>query len=66
MRLLQFICKRRERATREDREHEEKLMRAESDLRDLQARGDRAVRYLVERRTRNHWREAIEQMIQGV
>lgn len=42
-----------------------RLEQAEGDLRDLQTRADRALRTLDERHRRNHWRESIEQMIQG-
>lgn len=43
-----------------------RLVKAEEDLRDLQRRGDAAVQFLTARAGRNHWREAVEQMIQGV
>lgn len=48
-----------------EREKIARLENAEQQLRDLQVRGDRAVQYLSSRHGRNHWREAIELMIQG-
>lgn len=41
------------------------LESAERELRELQARGQKAVGYLKPRGDRNHWRESIEQMIIG-
>lgn len=49
-----------------EREKIAKLEQAESDLLTLRARASRAMGLLDERQRRNHWREAIEQMIQGV
>lgn len=48
-----------------EQEHDRQLKRAEADLADLTARGESAVRTLDARHKRNHWRESIEQMIQG-
>lgn len=56
------------RKTTEDpaeREKIAKLERAEAELQELKVRGERAVRLLNERSRRNHWRESVEQMIQG-
>lgn len=50
----------------EDIEGLTRLEKAEDDLRDLQERGDLAHRLLHERKCRNHWRETVQQMIQGV
>lgn len=44
---------------------EERLHRAENELRTLKARAHRAASALESRRQRNHWRESIEQMLQG-
>lgn len=49
----------------DDREKMERLEEAERTLADLQARKEKAVTFLTERHERNHWREAIERMIQG-
>lgn len=54
------------RAQREEREKLERLERAEDTLSDLKIRAERAIRILDERQKRNHWREAIEKIIQGV
>jgi len=60
-----FKTKRRRAASVAERVHDERLRRAEAELLDLTVRGDRALRTLDDRHRRNHWREAIEQMIQG-
>lgn len=44
---------------------EAELCRAEAQLETLRRRSEKASRELRERRNRNHWRESIEQMIQG-
>lgn len=49
----------------EEREKIARLEAAEKDLQALQVRGEKAVRFLTERHGRNHWRESIQQMIQG-
>jgi hypothetical protein len=48
-------------------EHEKvaRLERAETELLNLKGRASRAITTLDDRRQRNHWRESIEQMIQG-
>lgn len=64
---------RRDEATREtivtaDRAEAEKmarLERAEAEVAGLRIRADNAIQFLDARRKRNHWRESIEQMIQG-
>lgn len=48
-----------------EREKIERLEKAEQELRELQVRGTRAIGLLSIRGKQNHWREAIEQMIQG-
>lgn len=48
-----------------EREKDERLEKAERDLASLKARAERAISRIEERRGRNHWREAIERMIQG-
>lgn len=48
---------------------QEKMVRiekAETELFDLKIRAHRAATVLSDRAPRNHWREAIEGMIQGV
>lgn len=62
-----FRRQRKERAHTEaiEHEHDMQLARAEADLAHLTARGEVAVRALDARNKRNHWRESIEQMIQG-
>lgn len=54
--------------SKRDAEEEEKMARleqAERELEHVKTRSDRATRILSDRGTRNHWRESIEQMIQG-
>jgi hypothetical protein len=48
-----------------EQEHDAQLAQAEADLADLTARGEKAMRTLDTRQERNHWREAVEQMIQS-
>ena len=43
----------------------ERLEKAERELFWLKARAAKAIQSLDERQKRNHWRESIEQMIQG-
>lgn len=57
---------RAEERARAEQEHDALLAQAETDLASLTARGEHAVQFLVGRNRRNHWRESIEQMIQGV
>lgn len=42
-----------------------KLEKAEAQLCELRRRSDSAIKFLTEREDRNHWREAIEDMIGG-
>lgn len=49
-----------------DREKMARLETAERQVADLRARGEAASTFLRDRHSRNHWREAVEQMIQGV
>lgn len=46
-------------------EKDARIEHAERHLRELQDRSDKALTTLNERDSRNHWREAIQQMIQG-
>lgn len=48
-----------------EKEKLRRLDEAEKDLGKLKARASHAIQTLDERRDRNHWREAIEQLIQG-
>lgn len=57
------FSKRRQIAV--EREKMARLEQAEGELATLGNRAALAIRRLDERRGRNHWREAIEQMIQG-
>lgn len=43
----------------------ERLEQAEAEVEDLMLRAGTAIRFLDARHRRNHWRESIEQMIQG-
>lgn len=54
-----------EKTTPHEQAQYARLERAEREVADLKARADRAVRFLDERRGRNHWREAIEQVVRG-
>lgn len=65
MALFRNKRKRQERDGAE-RAHDLTLEQAESTLRDLTTRGEQAVRTLDDRDRRNHWRESIQSMIQGV
>lgn len=54
--------------TRADASHDEKMVRleqAERDLASLKERLSQPMAVLDKRRRQNHWRESIEQMIQG-
>lgn len=59
-----FISPRAKRKARETAE-EARLVRAENEVRVLQSRADSAIEALDARARRNHWRESIQQMIQG-
>lgn len=48
-----------------EREKMARLEQAEGELSSLRDRAGLAIRRLDERRARNHWRESIEQLIQG-
>lgn len=63
--LLGFKARKRELAKHED-EDDARIENAQRDLASLQARGDKALNTLRTRHQRNHWGEAIEQMITGV
>lgn len=49
-----------------DRDKDARLENAERAVKGYRARADVAIRRLDERAARNHWRESIEKMIQGV
>lgn len=57
----------RERAYLEaiEEDKERRLARAETEVRDLVERGNRAVQFLSERDKRNHWSESVGKMIRG-
>lgn len=58
------VSSRNERDTVE-RERMARLEQAERDLAGLKERKDKAMGILIPRQSRNHWREAIEDMIMG-
>lgn len=60
-----FSRKARASDKQHEREQMARLESAEADVRDLRRRADAAIRALDARRERNHWRESIEQIIQG-
>lgn len=62
--MMRFLNRKR-CANAEHRVKMERLERAEDELRVLKARADRAIGVLDAREKRNHWREAIDSMIQG-
>lgn len=49
-----------------DREKLARLEQAETEVRDLRERADRAIGILAARQGRNHWSESIDMMIRGV
>lgn len=62
------MCKIFSRKSRADVVEHEKMARLENadrDLQQYQERASRAINALDSRHGRNHWRESIEQMIQG-
>lgn len=68
-----MLCRYLRRFTRKNRahtealgqQHDRSLAEAEKQLLELTARGDLAVRVLDERNHRNHWQEAVQQVIKG-
>lgn len=56
---------RKSRVDADEREKMARLEAAEQELVGLKDRAARAISLLDERQRRNHWRESIEQMIQG-
>lgn len=63
-----FCTRRKIRKQREeiiDAEHEARMEKAVRDVDELRTRADAALGTLDARDRRNHWRESIEQMIQG-
>lgn len=66
--IIEWFRSRSERKAAQKRAEDESMARienAERDLAALRARGEKAVRVLTERNTRNHWGEAITDMITG-
>ncbi len=63
---MSIFRKSREREAAAEAEKMARLEKAEAELLVLQERKSRALRILSERDRRNHWRESIEEMIQGV
>ena len=63
--VFQRITRRKRQSAMVERVKVARLEAAEAHLSDLRERADKAVRVLDARRSRNHWRESIEQMIQG-
>lgn len=61
-----FRTHKHHRALVDEAHKEARLEDAERTLEDLKTRKERAVRILGDRQSRNHWRESIEKMIQGV
>lgn len=59
------LFRRNRRADPRDDESMARLEQAERDLKGLQARAAAALHTLETRHSRNHWRESVEQMIQG-
>lgn len=59
-------CETDARVENTDRDKMARLERAESEVKDLRGRADRAIGKLDARHSRNHWRESITEMIQGV
>lgn len=57
---------RKSKYTAEEREKIARLEEAEARSANLRQRADAAIMTLEIRRGRNHWREAIQQMIEGV
>lgn len=64
--IKNFIRPARIREHAEEREKMARLEVAETEVKDLQERGERAVQFLLARDKRNHWQESISRMIQGV
>jgi len=62
--MFRVFRRRREEALKEQ-EQEARLERAERALGALQQRAYHAERTLEERANRNHWREALIEMVQG-
>ena len=66
MMKFRWTAAARREAAEIEREQDARLDSAEKELSDLQERAGSAIRKLDERQRRNHWREAIENMIRGV
>lgn len=63
---IRRIHKRRTGDSPKDRENMVRLEEAEVQLKDLKQRAHIAITTLDQRVRRNHWRESIQEMIQGV
>lgn len=64
-RMMRLTRKSKRHAENVEREKMVRLEKAEREVFLLKIRAFRAIAMLDERRLRNHWRESIEQMIQG-
>lgn len=53
------------RGKKDDERKDARLCRAEAEITELKIRADRVDTNLSDRANRNHWREAIEKLIQG-
>lgn len=65
MAMISVTRKAKARSTEVEREKEARLKEAEVTLGILKYRAAKALDYLEARQKRNHWREAVTQMIQG-
>jgi len=63
---IREIHKRKTGTGSVEREKMERLEQAEADLRNLKDRATKAITFLDGRNKRNHWRESIEDVIQGI
>lgn len=63
--MFDVTRKAKARSTEVEREKEARLKEAESTLIILKYRARKAIDYLEARQERNHWREAVHDMIQG-
>lgn len=62
---LSRLYRRRDHARREEADKCRRLDAAETVLRDLKARARRAEAALNERQARNHWQDAVDEIIRG-
>ena len=61
--MKKFWKRKADRAVEQDQE--ERLAKAEGELKDLKGRAEVAVRILDDRNKRNHWRDAVTELING-